>query len=244
MILELLFIFIIVAVGSYIQSVSGFGFGLIAMSLLPFLFHLLDSTLLIMSLTIVLTLRILMRFYPYIEFNRLSVILISAIIGRIGGFFILTHFGELPILKKWLGVVLLLLVVYLWFNKKPSQGERKVATIFTICLGLVGGLIGGVFAVGGPFFVFYFLTIYEDKLKYTANLQAVFFITSLLTVVSHGINGDFHSSFMLYFLTGFVAVLIGSGIGVRSFTKWKAEKIRILAMVIVAISAINLLLFS
>ncbi|KGA99189.1 hypothetical protein AJ85_13365 [Alkalihalobacillus alcalophilus ATCC 27647 = CGMCC 1.3604] len=241
---ELLMIFMIVFVGSFIQGVSGFGFGLIAMGLLPYLFTLKDSTLLVMALTVFLTLRILISHYRALDLKGLMLILMAAIVGRVGGFFVLTNFGELDILKSWLGFVLLAMVVYMLLNKKPQKVNQQPSKILTVTLGVVGGFVGGVFAVGGPFFVFYFLMVYADKLKYNANLQAVFFVTSILTVTAHGFNGDFHSSFFVYFAVGLVAVLLGVSLGIRSFSKLPANTIRYVAMIIVACSALNLMFFS
>jgi len=152
MILELVIVFVILLFGSFIQGVSGFGFGLIAMGFLPLLFTVKESTLLVVSLALVLSASIALQLWEHIKWRQLVVILSAALVGRIGGFFVLHHYGEQEILKVFLGLFLLCVVVYLLRSKPPKPDTNVNGTWLPIILGLGGGLIGGVFAVGGPFF--------------------------------------------------------------------------------------------
>lgn len=78
-------------------------------------------------------------------------------------------------MKTYLGLFLIGMVVYLfWKNRQPAKRE-SIHPGLPILLGLIGGFIGGIFAVGGPFFVFYFMMRYPEKYAYNANLQATFF---------------------------------------------------------------------
>ncbi|KMK76481.1 sulfite exporter TauE/SafE family protein [Alkalihalobacillus pseudalcaliphilus] len=240
---EIIFIFVVLLIGSFAQGVSGFGFGLIAMSILPYFFTVKESTILVITLTLFITLRILSKQYKNLDWKGLIPVLSSAIVGRGVGFFILTYFGDLEILKTWLGIILLLMVIYLMWSKKIMMHSKQMTTFIAIVIGFIGGVVGGVFAVGGPFYVFYFLMVYADKGRYNANLQAVFFITSLITVLLHGINGDYGTSSILYVLVGLVAVLIGTSLGLKAFTKVSASVVRRMAILLVACSAINFIFF-
>ncbi|MFC0469050.1 sulfite exporter TauE/SafE family protein [Halalkalibacter kiskunsagensis] len=242
MLLELTIIFLVLLFGSFIQGVSGFGFGLIAMSFLPLLFTVKESTLLVVSLALVLSVSIALQLFKHIQWRTIIVILSAALIGRVGGFFILHYYGEQDILKVFLGVFLLAVVIYLFRSKPPKPDSKVNRTWLPVILGLGGGLVGGMFAVGGPFFVFYFLLLYHDnKYAYSANLQVTFVLTALITVTLHGVNGDFSLGFLGYFLVGLVSVLIGSRIGVRFFAKLSQANIKKLAAIVVAIAATNLM---
>ncbi len=109
---------------------------------------------------------------------------------------------------------------------------------------LVCSVVGGVFAVGGPFFVFYLMMVFKNnKYAYSANLQVTFMFTSFITIFLHGMNGDFSGDFFIYFLIGVISVIIGSRIGVLFFTRISQQNIKKLAGVVVAVAAINLILF-
>lgn len=244
MILEILFIALILCIGSFLQGASGFGFGLFSMSFLPFMFTLKDSTLLVMSLTLVTATSIFMKVHKHIDFRKLFYLLSAAIVGRVGAYFILHHFGELDILKKVLGFVLIGMVIYIMLRPEPEDVIRKEKISLPIILGFIGGFIGGIFVVGGPFFVFYFLIACKDKYSYTANLQATFAITSTITIVLHGVSGDFSPHFPLYFIVGVVSVLIGTRFGMAWFDRLSRKKIQIFASILVAFAGLNLILFS
>ncbi|OZM58084.1 hypothetical protein CIB95_00450 [Lottiidibacillus patelloidae] len=238
---DLVFVFLIVLIGSIMQGASGFGFGLVVMGILPLMLTVKDSTLLTMSLVVVMTITILSKLYKYIELKQMLIIVVSALFARIFSFLFLNTYGEMDFLKQWLGIFLIVLVLYLLFSKKKKEKPVITTPLLPIILGLLGGFIGGIFAVGGPFFVFYFLMIYEDKRKYNANLQASFLITSLFTIIIHGANGDFDSSFILYFLCGLVSVFIGTYIGLKLFEKLSNEIIKKIAMMMVTVAAIILI---
>lgn len=244
MVIELVIIFIIIFIGSFIQGVSGFGFGLLAMSFLPFMFSIKDSTLLAVSLALVLAASIALQLMKYIKWRALVVLLSAALVGRIGAFFILHNYGEQDILRIPLALFLIAVVIYLFSNTGVGNPEKINRTWLPVLAGFGGGFTGGIFAVGGPFFVFYLMLVFSDnKYAYSANLQITFLVTNAATVILHGVSGDFSNDFMLYFLTGIAAVLIGSRIGVHFFAYMSQEKIKKLAGAVVAVAAVNLILF-
>lgn len=245
MIIELTIIFVIFLIGSFIQGVSGFGFGLFAMSFLPFLFTVKESTLLVVALAFVLSASIAVQLFRHIQWKSLIVLLSAAIIGRIGAFFILDNYGELDILQMALGIFLIGVVIYLFTSGTPDESRITNKTWLPVILGLGGGLVGGVFAAGGPFFVFYMMLIFSrNKFAYSANLQVTFMVTSFITIFLHGVNGDFSGHFLIYFLIGVVSVIVGSRIGIAFFTRIPQQNIKKIAGIVVAVAAINLILFN
>lgn len=167
-----------------------------------------------------------------------------ALAGRVLSFFILSFYGETEMMRKLLGLVLIGMVVYLYVSEKNTYTPSFEKPLFPMLIGLTGGMIGGIFAVGGPFFVFYFLMRYKEKERYNANLQASFIIMNSFTIILHGIHGDFTGSFALYFLLGIVAVLAGVHIGLKWFERLPHTRIKKLASLIVLIAGMNLLVFS
>jgi uncharacterized protein len=240
---DLILIFLILCIGSFFQGASGFGFGLFSMGLLPSLLTLKDSTLLVLALTVVISLDLAIRFRSYIKLKEILFIVSSALVGRVLSFFILTSFGDMDQMKKLLGFLLIGLVIYLVINEKNNVAPRFKKTYFPILIGFIGGVIGGVFAVGGPFFVFFFLMRSAEKNSYNANLQATFVIINCFTMVLHGINGDITNSFFINFLLGLFAVLIGVHLGLRWFKRLSTQFVKRLASIIVLISALNLIIF-
>ncbi|SFE81442.1 sulfite exporter TauE/SafE family protein [Alteribacillus iranensis] len=245
MVLDIVFVFVILFIGSFLQGASGFGFGLFSMSFLPFMFTLKESTLLAVALAVVTSLTILAKVYKHLDYKALLLLLSSAIAGRVGAFFILHNFGEMDIMKKILGFVLIAMVIYILSSRnKKKVPYRKVMVALPIVMGFLGGLIGGIFMTGGPFFVFYLMIASRDKYSYTANLQATFLITGLVTVTLHGLGGDLNSQFLFYFLVGILGVITGSRLGMKWFERLSQDQIKKIASAAVAVAGINLILFS
>ncbi|NEU30489.1 sulfite exporter TauE/SafE family protein [bacterium LRH843] len=241
---EFIFIFIILLIGSFIQGTTGFGLGLFAMGFLPMLLPLRDSSLLVMSLAAILSLSIVIKMYKYIEIKSFWVILAAAFTGRILSFIFLTSFGDIDSMKRLLGIFLISMVVYLLFFNKKEASSSMMHPVVPIILGFCGGFIGGVFAVGGPFFVFYFLMLYKEKHSYNANLQLTLFLSNLFTIILHTIHGDLNLNHSMYFLIGIFSVIIGSSVGLRLFERIPREKVQRSAMAVVLIAGLNLLIFS
>lgn len=123
---EIFIIMIIILIGSFIQGVSCFGFGLFAMGFLPFFFSVKDSALFVMSLAVVVSLNIIVRNYKKIVFKSIFFLLFASLAGRVLSFYILNAFGEMDFMKKILGMFLILVVVYLLFNRKePSKAALE-----------------------------------------------------------------------------------------------------------------------
>ncbi|MEW9052729.1 MAG: sulfite exporter TauE/SafE family protein [Neobacillus sp.] len=241
---ELIFVAFILFIGSSIQGASGFGFGLFSMGLLPILLSLKDSTLLVLALTVLISLQVAIKFRKYIQIKALLFIVGAALTGRVVSFFFLNSFGDLDSMKKLLGFILIGMIIYLHVSDGRPTTLSVKKPLFAIIVGFIGGIIGGVFAVGGPFFVFYFLMRYTDKISYNANLQAAFVIMNVFTILLHGLNGDLNHHLLPYLLLGGIAVFMGVNLGLRWFERLPRERIKKLASVIVFISGLNLLLFS
>ncbi|OLS38085.1 hypothetical protein BTR22_06165 [Alkalihalophilus pseudofirmus] len=245
MFFDLLIIFLIILVGGFIQGASGFGFGLVVMGFLPLFLTLKESTLIVVTLLLVAALSIIFKVYRSIDLKGIGILIASAMVGRVFSFFFLSTYGEMDSLKKILGFFLIGMVIFLLLQKKNTAPDQRIHPLIPISLGFSGGFIGGIFAVGGPFFVFYFLMIYlNEKHKYQANLQLMTIITSLSTITLHGINGDFNSNMMIYIFIGIIGVCIGTSLGMKWFEKLPNHLIKRLAMIIVFIAALNLIILS
>lgn len=243
MIWEVALILFVILIAGIVQGASSFGFGLVVMGILPIILTVKESTLIVLSLIVVAAFGIVLKIYKYIEVKGLLVILTAAIIARIAAFFVLVTYGELPFMKQWLGFLLVGMVIYLLVSKRKTTSPILMKPIVPIILGTLGGFIGGVFAIGGPFFVFYFMMLYEEKHKYNANLQVTVLVTSIFSIILHAFNGDLNSTFYLYSFIGIISTYLGTMIGLKWFEKLSANVIKKIAMCLIAVSALNLILF-
>ncbi|MFD0958186.1 sulfite exporter TauE/SafE family protein [Paenibacillus chungangensis] len=242
---ELLFICFILYVGSFIQGSASFGFGLVAVGLLSVFLSVKDSTLIILALSTVSSLGIIIKYRRSVVLRELRAIIASAIMGRIAAFFFLDVFGETLWIKKMLGMVLIAIVVVFIVNRKRNDETGLFRLrIVVIATGFLGGFVGGAFAVGGPFFVLYFLHRFQDKGEYTANMHMVAVITNVFTLSVHGVNGDISSVVWFYIVIGFGAVWLGVVSGLKCYNALPRHWVQRIAYAIVSLSGISIVLFS
>ncbi|GAF18169.1 membrane protein [Bacillus sp. JCM 19046] len=242
-------IFIAVFIGAFIQGATGLGLGLVITAILPFFLTVKETTLLVLSLLVISGLTVTLKHYKHLKWKEIIGFLIIVLIGRLIAFFILAQYGEMDFLKTWLGVALLLIVFYQMSLakslKKIGDSTQSKRRVLQVGLGLASGIIGGVFGLGGPFLVIYFLLIYPThKFSYIVSVQAVTTVASIFSVSIHAVNGDFYPSFLTYFLVGIVAVLIGTNLGLRIFERVNVKLVKRFTFALICISAINIILFA
>jgi len=245
----LIIIFFAVFIGAFIQGATGLGLGLVITAILPFFLTVKETTLLVLSLLIISGLTVTIKYYKHLKWKDILGFLAVVLIGRFAAFFILSAYGDMDFLKIWLGVVLLLIVVYQLVSAKKmkSLGEltQRKKRMLQVSLGFSSGLIGGVFGLGGPFLVIYFLLFYPThKFAYIVSVQAVTTVASLFSISVHALNGDFYPTFLTYFLVGVAAVVLGTNLGLRLLENINVKLVKRVTIVLITLSAINIILFA
>lgn len=245
--LEWILIALVLLVGSFCQGATGFGFGLIAMGLLSMVMSVTDSLLLNTALTSFLTLIILHKYWRYIDVKPLLYSLLpAALVGRVSAYFFLHAYGGTDWIRKVLGLFLIGMVLFLiWQKRRETITGTKLdwsSPVLGAVAGLAAGWIGGVFGVGGPFLVMYFLARFDDKERYTANLQAVFLLLSVITLTAHGLGGDFTGTLALYIALGLPLIGIGTYAGMRLFDRLPMQRLHYVIYSIILFAGVNALI--
>ena len=237
--MEIVLIFLIYIAGSFIQGITGFGFGLFVMSFMPLFVPFPEVILVVLLINVVMTAQMTYRLRSHVNVKFILVPLVAALAGRTIGIFILMN-TDGAILQRVLGVVLILFSVYFAFfvgnvKLKPSWKSGTVS-------GLSSGVLGGMLNTGGPPLVAYYFWALPDKMAYNASLQLTFCITSFYSIVLHIIYGNMSLEVMKLSVVGIAAIFIGSSIGIWMFRKIKKEVLSKLVYILMAVMGIVLLL--
>ena len=219
LILQLTLVALVSLGASYTQSVTGFGFGIFAMIFLPGIMSLYTeanvlstilSTLTSVSLAFVLRRAISWR---NIIFPLLGCLVSTALAVA----FVRTQ--ENSTLTLLLGIALLALSIYFFFFSekiriRPSWYAGLIA-------GVISGIMGGMFSIGGPPVVIYYLQSERDSEHYLATISAYFIFSGLITVTTKAAAGFITPLVWMALSVGAVGMMIGSLVG-----KLTREKIR------------------
>ncbi len=171
-----------VALGCYVQTVTGFAFGLIFISAVS-AFNLLDiktAALMTCSLALVNTTTALRKRERHTLWKEVIAVISFAIPGVLVGYYMLGFFSEsnLKTLKITLSIIIVLASFLILV---PPKAGKKVSSLPVFAFfGSLGGIVGGLFGVNGPPLIFQF---YRQNLPIAAIRDSLLTIFAILCLV-------------------------------------------------------------
>lgn len=182
----------LVALGSYVQTVSGFAFGLIVMGGATYvgLASVAFTANVVTFVALANTATAVHRRQSYINFRimlyaSLGVLLFSGV-----GLYVLAHLSSnaVDVLEMLLGIVILGSGVLLMMHPKPLQSiSSKGAHLIA---GGLGGLLSGMFGAGGPPLVVHMYRQPLDFAVVRTTLLAILGIMPLIRVIFEIVSGN------------------------------------------------------
>ena len=231
------FIFFLAIIASFIQRVSGFGFGIFVMMFFPFFLPSYGESVMLSGLLAGSTaLMIAIRNRKYIRWRLMGLVTFFNVLFS----FVATEYMRSlsnDVLKQCLGVVLILISLYFLF------GEGRMGRIFKskpaqVTIGSISGVMGGMFAMPGPPLVLYCISTLEDKREYVTTLQAFSVVFNLFYTAFRFKAGFYSDNTWLWWVIGLVGTMIGSSLGSRCFELISNRTLKLIVYVMMIISGI------
>lgn len=214
--LEILFLFTVCFLGSMIQAVTGFGFAIVAMPLLTLILPFKTAATTVTVISFILACQMAYRLRANINIRIMVAPLITTVLGRTLGVYILQRF-DAAVLSKALGVFLVLLAM--WFVYANGKFRIKAKTSTGLMAGLISGIFGGSFNIGGPPIAVYYFSALESKEEYNSTTQATFALSIAYNLLLHIIYGNVSMQVLKFAAVGILAIILGSTIGIAIFCK-------------------------
>ena len=231
----LILISAVVLASSFIQSVTGFGFGIFSMIFLPSLLLYTEANVLSTMLSLFTSLAIVLVMWRKINFKHI----VFPIIGCLFSTYVAVEFINSQnnrTLLLMLGIVLVLLSVYFFFFS--DKIKIKPTWYAGLIAGILSGTMSGMFAIGGPPAVIYFLQSEDDTDDYLATLSAYFVLSGTISIITKAANGFITPTVWLAFGIGFIAMALGALIGTFARGKCNSTMIKKTVYGFMAISGI------
>ncbi|TDE49226.1 sulfite exporter TauE/SafE family protein [Flavobacterium sp. GT3P67] len=161
--------------GFFVQTITGFAGALIALPFLLFVMPLPDAIGYLSIFYFISTPIHVYKEWNYIDKPLLKKLALSSFLGLLIGIVVLSY-GQPVILKKALGVFIILFVLNSLKEKKEIQLISKMKYFF----GFLGGFFSGVFSTGGPLY----LIIVKNETSDLKTLRATMFgVLGLVTLM-------------------------------------------------------------
>lgn len=225
--------------GSFVQTVSGFGYGVLTMAILPYFVPYAQATAVCSMCGGTLSAMVALRCRDKIDYKLMWPMLAGHIVASTGAIWFSVGQSK-ETLMRLLGLALIGLSVYfLFFNDRLRIRPTRLNGVVA---GALGGIGGGLFAIGGPPVVVYLLSATCDKETYRATIQAYFAISSVVLFVARLQSGIIDGYVVQLWALALAALAAGVWLGNLFFRRISPTVLRRSVYAMMAVSGIVMLL--
>lgn len=220
-----LFAFIAAAcfLGAFVQRVSGIGYGIIVMMFFPLVLSMGESTALSGMGSLIASCVVAYTMRKHVNIKKAMMPMVPyCIIACLMMLFVKSAANELLLLL--LGIALLGMSIYLSFfsgriSIRPTARNAMIA-------GSIGGVLSGLFSMGGPPVMVYFLSCSDTNDEYLANIQFFFVISNAVSTVARFANGFVTPQVLWLLLPSAAAMVAANYTGGKVYKKISSDGLR------------------
>ena len=220
----LIIIFCFAVLASFTQRVTGFGSGILIMTVLPHLFPFMGEATALSGMLSAFTSCIpAISMRKHLPLRKFLPIMLTFLLVSFFAVSILSGV-EASAFKHILGGVLIALSVYFFiFNSKIHV---KPSVPLQVGLGTMSGVMGGLFAMQGPPAVVYFMASSDSRDEYMAMTQWYFFAGNVMLTLFRFNAGFITPAVGTSFLVALPAVFLGIALGAKVYNHIKVDTLR------------------
>ena len=232
---QLLLIALITLGAGCIQSTTGFGFGIFSMIFLPYILIATEANAVASTLSMCTSATVVAATWRRMNWKNI----IFPFIGCVAATYLAVDFiksQDNTVLMLLLGIALLVLSVYFYFFS--DKMKIKPTWYAGLIAGVLSGILEGMFAIGGPPAVIYFMQSEEDSDHYLATVSGYFVLLGMVSVSSKAISGFYTTNVLFALLVGAVGMVCGSLIGKKTRDKANPKMIKKAVYAVMAVSGV------
>jgi uncharacterized membrane protein YfcA len=213
----------ILAFAGFIQGLTGFGFGLVSMALLPLALSFKEALVVVAVLNVAACATTLLSTRRHFSWRRGTDLAIGSCVGVPIGFYALVHLDS-QLLLHALGAVMCLFAVSELFLARRFRVQFPAWAGFPV--GVVSGGLGGAFNIGGPPVIAYAYSQPWAKEEIVATLQLVFGTSAILRLVLVDQSGLLSQTLLQIALVALAPMLISIAAGSRLLQRVPREQLK------------------
>jgi hypothetical protein len=231
-------LFVIIFLAALLQTISGFGFALLAMPLVALVIGVKAAAPLVALVGFTLYAINLVRYRRSVERRVLLPLAVAAALGVPFGVWVLGNLDE-DIVKSVLGVLLIAYALYsLWRpSAAPLRSER-----WAYPAGFLAGVLGGAFNTPGPPVIVYGNLRQWSRNLFRSTLQALFLFSSSLVILAHIAAGNLTAATIPTYLLLLPALLLGVWAGSLIDRRLNNERFRLLVITLILATGVLMLI--
>jgi uncharacterized membrane protein YfcA len=191
------------------QTVSGFGFGLVSMALLPAVLEMRLATPFVSLIAVCAEALLLLRYRHALNLRAVLRLSLASLVGIPLGIVALDWVNN-SLGLKLLGALILGYSLYALLNLKLPQIENPR---WAYGFGFLSGILSGLYNSGGPPVVIYGTCRRWSPDEFRGNLQGFFILNSVIVIGGHALRQHFTADVLQYVAVSLPVLLLGVGIG-------------------------------
>lgn len=198
--------------GFYVQTVVGFAGTLVSLPILLLAMPLPDAIAYVSIFYLFSSVSLIFKEWKNIDKKVILQLALATIIGIVIGVLVL-RFSKPIILKKALGVFILLYVLYVATGRRKLELNNRGTTGF----GLMAGFFSGLFSTGGPLYVICVENATSSIKIFRATMIGIFGLVTLIRVPALAISGIMNFSHLKIALLILPVFLLAQYMGKLTF---------------------------
>ncbi|MCR5042416.1 MAG: sulfite exporter TauE/SafE family protein [Clostridia bacterium] len=219
-----------------IQGITGFGSCIVILFALPYFYTLSQSAGIATAVTIALCAAMVVKYRKTVRVRE--ALLPSALYLTVSSFVI--HFAagaDEELLKKIFGFFLIVLSAYYLFVKK-RKSEKKLPLPVDVLFIVASAVCDGLFGIGGPLMVLYFLSRTKDKEEYLGTIHLFFLVNTVYNTGFRVYKGILTAEHFPVILLGVAGILLGFFVAGKLVDRLNAKAMSRLTYVMIGVSGV------
>ena len=203
---QMIIVAFIALLGGLVQGVTGFGAGIVMMMVLPTYFAIPQAAGISGTIGILICGMMACRYRKYVNIKKTIMPSVLYLIASSLSVYFAMYVNQ-NLMKKVFGVFLIILALYfIFFSSKDKKPLNIIASFGCI---IISGICDGLFGIGGPLMVLYFLNQTHQTEEYLGTIQTFFLVNSIYMTIFRFVNGIIDMSHILPILCGMVGIATG-----------------------------------
>ena len=222
--------------GGLIQGVTGFGAGVVMMMFLPLVFDVSRAAGISSAICFAVTVSMAWRYRAHVNIREIvgpAVLYLATSSASI----VVAQGIDQSLMKIVLGAFLILLAGYSLFFQRGGT-FRPEGLVAIACI-IISGMCDGLFGIGGPLMVVYFMARTASTKEYLGTLQCFLLVNVVYSTAFRLANGVITAADAPVVAAGMVSILLGLAIANRIVDRLDADRVRVLTYAVIGLSGVS-----
>lgn len=165
---------------AFIQAASGLGYAIFAMFFMPMIIPFQQCSVISAAVIVVIGIQMTISLHSHLKIKKIIVPMTFCLMTTWLGIYIIRVTDENK-MRMIMGVFLIFLGIYFYTTNKFNI-RLKAGPATDVIIGLLTGLLTGMFNIVGPFLSLYYYDNSEDNLEFKANIEVSFLIAGIYSL--------------------------------------------------------------